>query len=174
MLSIVPLMNGGGLFETGAGGSAPKHVQQLLEENHLRWDSLGEFLALAVSLEHFSNVNSNPKAKVLGEALDDATDKLLENRKGPSRKAGELDNRGSHFYLAMYWAQELANQDKDADLKAEFSSIAKALEENEAQITQELIDIQGQPSDIGGYYEPNEDLINQVMRPSKTFNAILN
>ncbi len=174
MLSIVPLMNGGGLFETGAGGSAPKHVQQLLEENHLRWDSLGEFLALAVSLEHFSNVNNNPKAKVLGEALDDATDKLLENRKGPSRKAGELDNRGSHFYLAMYWAQELANQDKDADLKAEFSSIAKALEDNEETITKELIDIQGQATDIGGYYEPNEDLINQVMRPSKTFNAILN
>ncbi len=173
MLSIVPLMNGGGLFETGAGGSAPKHVQQLIEENHLRWDSLGEFLALAVSLEHFSNVNNNPKAKVLGEALDDATDKLLENRKGPSRKAGELDNRGSHFYLAMYWAQELANQNKDADLKAEFAPIAKALEENENQILKELIDIQGVPTDIGGYYEPDEDLINQVMRPSKTFNSIL-
>lgn len=173
MLSIVPLMNGGGLFETGAGGSAPKHVQQLIEENHLRWDSLGEFLALAVSLEHFSNVNNNPKAKVLGEALDDATDKLLENRKGPSRKAGELDNRGSHFYLAMYWAQELANQNKDTDLKAEFAPIAKALEENENQILKELIDIQGVPTDIGGYYEPDEDLINQVMRPSKTFNSIL-
>ncbi len=173
MLSIVPLMNGGGLFETGAGGSAPKHVQQLLEENHLRWDSLGEFLALAVSLEHFSEVNNNAKAKILGEALDDATEKLLENKKGPSRKAGELDNRGSHFYLAMYWAQELANQNKDTDLKAEFAPIAKALEENENQILKELIDIQGVPTDIGGYYEPDEDLINQVMRPSKTFNSIL-
>ncbi|MFS4484171.1 NADP-dependent isocitrate dehydrogenase [Hyunsoonleella sp. 2307UL5-6] len=174
MLSIVPLMNGGGLFETGAGGSAPKHVQQLEKENHLRWDSLGEFLALAVSLEHYSNVNNNAKAKVLGEALDDATDKLLENKKGPSRKAGEIDNRGSHFYLAMYWAQELATQNKDADLKAEFSSIAKTLAENEEKITKELIDIQGKPADIGGYYEPDEDLINKVMRPSATFNSILN
>ncbi|MFI1743451.1 NADP-dependent isocitrate dehydrogenase [Thalassobellus sediminis] len=174
MLSIVPLMNGGGLFETGAGGSAPKHVQQLLEENHLRWDSLGEFLALAVSLVHFSDVNNNPKAKILGETLDDATDKLLENRKGPSRKAGELDNRGSHFYLAMYWAQELANQTKDASLKAEFTPIAEKLIENETAIINELAEIQGKATDIGGYYEPNEDLINQVMRPSKTFNSILN
>ncbi|WP_282149324.1 NADP-dependent isocitrate dehydrogenase [Algibacter lectus] len=174
MLSIVPLMNGGGLFETGAGGSAPKHVQQLLEENHLRWDSLGEFLALAVSLEHFSLANSNPKAKVLGEALDNATDKLLENRKGPSRKVGELDNRGSHFYLAMYWAQELANQNEDAELKAEFAPIAKQLVDNEANIVKELNDIQGVSVDLGGYYEPNEDLINNAMRPSKTFNAILN
>ncbi|WNH12839.1 NADP-dependent isocitrate dehydrogenase [Thalassobellus suaedae] len=173
MLSIVPLMNGGGLFETGAGGSAPKHVQQLLEENHLRWDSLGEFLALAVSLVHFSDVNNNPKAKVLGETLDDATDKLLENRKGPSRKAGELDNRGSHFYLAMYWAQELANQTKDASLKAEFTPIAEKLAENETAIINELTEIQGKPVSIGGYYEPNEALINQVMRPSKTFNSIL-
>ena len=174
MLSIVPLMNGGGLFETGAGGSAPKHVQQLLEENHLRWDSLGEFLALAVSLEHFSNVNNNPKAKILGETLDDATDKLLENKKGPSRKVGELDNRGSHFYLAMYWAQELANQTKDEALKAEFTPIAKQLADNETAIVKELSNIQGQSTDIGGYYEPNEALINQVMKPSKTFNAILN
>ena len=174
MLSIVPLMNGGGLFETGAGGSAPKHVQQLLEENHLRWDSLGEFLALAVSLEHFSLANSNSKAKVLGEALDNATDKLLENRKGPSRKVGELDNRGSHFYLAMYWAQELANQNEDAELKAEFAPIAKQLVDNEAVIVKELNDIQGVSVDLGGYYEPNEDLINNAMRPSKTFNAILN
>ncbi|SFD38242.1 NADP-dependent isocitrate dehydrogenase [Algibacter pectinivorans] len=173
MLSIVPLMNGGGLFETGAGGSAPKHVQQLVEENHLRWDSLGEFLALAVSLEHFSLVNNNAKAKVLGKTLDDATDKLLENSKGPSRKAGELDNRGSHFYIAMYWAQELANQNDDADLKAEFTPIAKQLVENENTIVKELNGIQGKPADIGGYYEPNEDLINNVMRPSKTFNAIL-
>lgn len=173
MLSIVPLMNGGGLFETGAGGSAPKHVQQLLEENHLRWDSLGEFLALAVSLEHFSEVNNNAKAKVLGETLDDATDKLLESSKGPSRKAGELDNRGSHFYLAMYWAQELANQNKDEALKAEFTPIAKQLSDNEEAIVKELNDIQGKPTDIGGYYEPNEALINKVMRPSETFNAIL-
>ncbi|MDB4273993.1 NADP-dependent isocitrate dehydrogenase [Algibacter sp.] len=173
MLSIVPLMNGGGLFETGAGGSAPKHVQQLLKENHLRWDSLGEFLALAVSLEHFSEVNKNEKAKILGETLDDATDKLLENRKGPSRKVGELDNRGSHFYLAMYWAQELANQNKDEALKAEFAPIAKKLADNEQAIIKELNDIQGEATDLGGYYEPNEALINQVMRPSETFNDIL-
>ena len=173
MLSIVPLMNGGGLFETGAGGSAPKHVQQLLEENHLRWDSLGEFLALAVSLEHFSEVNNNAKAKILGQTLDDATDKLLENRKGPSRKSGELDNRGSHFYLAMYWAQELANQNIDEALKAEFTPIAKQLADNEQAIIKELNDIQGKPTDLGGYYEPNEALINQVMRPSETFNTIL-
>ncbi|TNJ43130.1 NADP-dependent isocitrate dehydrogenase [Tamlana fucoidanivorans] len=173
MLSIVPLMNGGGLFETGAGGSAPKHVQQLLEENHLRWDSLGEFLALAVSLEHFSEVNNNPKAKILGSCLDSATERLLENKKGPSRNVGELDNRGSHFYLAMYWAQELANQNKDQDLKAEFTPIAKALAENEDKIVNELNSIQGQPTDIGGYYEPDETLINQVMRPSKTFNSLI-
>ncbi len=173
MLSIVPLMNGGGLFETGAGGSAPKHVQQLMEENHLRWDSLGEFLAIAVSLEHFSEVNNNAKAKILGETLDDATSKLLENRKGPSRKAGELDNRGSHFYLALYWAQELANQNKDEALKAEFAPIAKQLAENEDIIVKELNDIQGKPADIGGYYEPSETLVNEVMRPSKTFNAII-
>ncbi|RLJ60786.1 isocitrate dehydrogenase [Lacinutrix venerupis] len=174
MLSIVPLMNGGGLFETGAGGSAPKHVQQLLEENHLRWDSLGEFLALAVSLEHFSQVNNNPKAKILGDALDNATEKLLENKKGPSRKAGELDNRGSHFYLAMYWAQELANQTTDTDLAKEFTPLAKQLADNEETIVKELNDIQGSPVTIGGYYEPKEDLINTVMRPSKTLNNILN
>jgi len=173
MLSIVPLMNGGGLFETGAGGSAPKHVQQLMEENHLRWDSLGEFLAIAVSLEHFSEVNNNAKAKILGETLDDATSKLLENRKGPSRKAGELDNRGSHFYLALYWAQELANQNKDEALKAEFAPIAEQLAKNEAVIVKELNDIQGNPANLGGYYEPNETLVNEVMRPSKTFNAII-
>lgn len=173
MLSIVPLMNGGGLFETGAGGSAPKHVQQLLEENHLRWDSLGEFLALAVSLEHYSEVNNNLKAKVLAETLDDATETLLENKKGPSRKAGELDNRGSHFYLALYWAQELANQNKDEALKAEFAPIAKQLADNESVIVNELNSIQGNPTDIGGYYEPNEVLINQVMRPSQTLNSII-
>jgi len=173
MLSIVPLMNGGGLFETGAGGSAPKHVQQLLEENHLRWDSLGEFLALAVSLEHFGNTNNNKKAKILANTLDDATEKLLENKKGPSRKAGELDNRGSHFYLAMYWAQELANQSEDSDLKDEFSTIAKYLIANETQIINELNNIQGVATEIGGYYAPSE-LADKVMRPSKTFNSILN
>ncbi|WP_194768571.1 NADP-dependent isocitrate dehydrogenase [Tamlana sp. I1] len=173
MLSIVPLMNGGGLFETGAGGSAPKHVQQLLEENHLRWDSLGEFLALAVSLEHFSEVNNNAKAKILGETLDNATSTLLENRKGPSRKAGELDNRGSHFYLALYWAQELANQNDDQDLKAEFKVIAEKLAANESKIVAELNEIQGKPTTIGGYYEPNEALVNAVMRPSATFNSII-
>ncbi|MEL0457561.1 NADP-dependent isocitrate dehydrogenase [Flavobacteriaceae bacterium SZ-1-7] len=173
MLSIVPLMNGGGLFETGAGGSAPKHVQQLLEENHLRWDSLGEFLALAVSLEHFSEVNNNAKAKILAETLDDATSTLLENKKGPSRVAGELDNRGSHFYLAMYWAEELAKQNSDEALKAEFTPIAKQLADNEALILKELTDIQGKPVSIGGYYEPNEEMANKVMRPSKTFNAII-
>ena len=174
MLSIVPLMNGGGLFETGAGGSAPKHVQQFTEENHLRWDSLGEFLALAVSLEHFSQVNNNPKAKVLGDTLDNATETLLENKKGPSRKAGELDNRGSHFYLALYWAKELANQTEDKQLANEFSTIAKQLEDNETKIIKELNEIQGKPINIGGYYEPKEDLINAAMRPSKTLNSILN
>ena len=173
MLSIVPLMNGGGLFETGAGGSAPKHVQQFVEENHLRWDSLGEFLALAVSLEHLGDSYSNEKAKVLAEALDNATDKLLDNKKGPSRKAGELDNRGSHFYLAMYWAQELANQDKNADLKAEFSPIATALTENETAIVEELNNIQGGKTDIGGYYEPQDTLADAAMRPCDTLNNIL-
>ncbi|WP_034057801.1 NADP-dependent isocitrate dehydrogenase [Lacinutrix jangbogonensis] len=173
MLSIVPLMNGGGLFETGAGGSAPKHVQQFTDENHLRWDSLGEFLALAVSLEHFSQVNSNPKAKILGDALDNATETLLENKKGPSRKTGELDNRGSHFYLAMYWSQELANQTTDSDLATEFAPLAKQLADNETAIVKELNDIQGVAVNIGGYYEPKEDLINAAMRPSKTLNSIL-
>ncbi len=173
MLSIVPLMNGGGLFETGAGGSAPKHVQQLLEENHLRWDSLGEFLALAVSLEHYGEVNNNQKAKILSETLDIATEKLLENKKSPSRKVGELDNRGSHFYLAMYWAQELANQNKDQALQTEFTTIAKRLQENENLIVKELHEVQGKPISIGGYYEPDETLLNKVMRPSKTFNSVL-
>jgi isocitrate dehydrogenase len=173
MLSIVPLMNGGGLFETGAGGSAPKHVQQLVEENHLRWDSLGEFLALAVSLEHLGDTNNNNKAKILAETLDDATDTLLENKKGPSRKTGELDNRGSHFYLAMYWAQALASQDKDADLKSQFAPIAEKMAANEATIVEELNSVQGKAVNIGGYYEPNDDLVNAVMRPSKTLNDIL-
>lgn len=174
MLSIVPLMNGGGLFETGAGGSAPKHVQQFVEENHLRWDSLGEFLALAVSLEHYAEVNNNEKARVLGEALDDASDKLLENRKGPSRKVNELDNRGSHFYLALYWAEALANQDKDAELKSEFISIYNALSSNEDAIIKELIDCQGESVNIDGYYYPNEDLVTKAMRPSNALNSILN
>src|SRR5690606_33635410 len=152
MLSIVPLMNGGGLFETGAGGSAPKHVDQFITENHLRWDSLGEFLALAVSLEHFSEVNNNSKAKVLADALDDATERLLENKKGPSRNVGELDNRGSHFYLAKYWAEALAKQNSDADLKAEFTPIAEALNNNESVIIEELNSIQGAPVNIEGYY----------------------
>ncbi|MCH3884783.1 NADP-dependent isocitrate dehydrogenase [Tenacibaculum aquimarinum] len=173
MLSIVPLMNGGGLFETGAGGSAPKHVQQFVEENHLRWDSLGEFLALAVSLEHLGTSNNNAKALVLAETLDDATDKLLENKKGPSRKAGEIDNRGSHFYIAMYWAQELANQDKDAELKAQFSSVAKDLKEQEDAIISGLNEIQGKSLNIGGYYEPNDSLADSAMRPNTILNSIL-
>ncbi len=173
MLSIVPLMNGGGLFETGAGGSAPKHVQQFVKENHLRWNSLGEFLALAVSLEHFAEVNNNKKAHILGETLDDATEKLLENKKGPTRKCGEIDNRGSHFYIAMYWAQELANQNKDQELKGQFTDIAKALADNEQTIINELNSIQGHPVEIGGYYVPNEDLTSSAMRPNKTFNEIL-
>jgi len=173
MLSIVPLMNGGGLFETGAGGSAPKHVEQFLEENHLRWDSLGEFLALAVSLEHLSVATNNSKAQVLADTLDDATGKLLDTNKSPSRKAGELDNRGSHFYLALYWAEALANQTNDADLKAEFTPLAKQLAENETAIITELSQIQGNAITIGGYYEPNETLVTNAMRPSKTFNSIL-
>ena len=173
MLSIVPLMNGGGLFETGAGGSAPKHVQQFVEENHLRWDSLGEFLALAVSLDHFSEVNNNPKAKVLGDALDVATEKLLENKKGPSRKAGEIDNRGSHFYLAMYWAEALANQDKDASLKAQFEPVALTFKAEEKTIIKALNDIQGKAVEIGGYYEPTDELADAAMRPIELFNNIL-
>lgn len=173
MLSIVPLMNGGGLFETGAGGSAPKHVQQFEKENHLRWDSLGEFLALAVSLDHFSEVNNNPKAKVLGDALDVATEKLLENKKGPSRKAGEIDNRGSHFYLAMYWAEALANQNKDASLKAQFEPVALTFKAEEKTIIKALNDIQGKSVDIGGYYEPTDELADQAMRPIDLFNNIL-
>jgi len=173
MLSIVPLMNGGGLFETGAGGSAPKHVQQFMEEGHLRWDSLGEFLALAVSLEHLGETYNNPKAILLGETLDDATEKYLENSKSPSRKVNELDNRGSHYYLALYWAQALANQDKDETLKNRFTPIAKKLEENEEKINAELIAAQGSPVDIGGYYEPTDALVNKEMRASKTLNSIL-
>jgi isocitrate dehydrogenase len=173
MLSIVPLMNGGGLFETGAGGSAPKHVQQFERENHLRWDSLGEFLALAVSLEHLGRVNNNKKAIILSEKLDNATDTLLDKRKSPSRKSGELDNRGSHFYLALYWAQELANQNEDEDLKTEFSKIANALVANETKIIEELNEIQGSAVNIGGYFEPNDVLADAAMRPNSTLNSII-
>jgi len=173
MLSIVPLMNGGGLFETGAGGSAPKHVQQFTKENHLRWDSLGEFLALAVSLEHFGTINNNPKAIILSETLDDATEKLLSNGKSPSRKVNELDNRGSHFYLALFWAEALANQTKDEDLKHEFAKVFKELQAHEAIIVSELNDVQGEPLDIGGYYEPNETITSEAMRPSATLNKII-
>jgi len=173
MLSIVPLMNGGGLFETGAGGSAPKHVQQFNEEGHLRWDSLGEFLALAVSLDHLGTTYDNSKAIVLGEALDDATEKLLENKKGPSRKVNEIDNRGSHFYLAMYWAEALANQSKDETLKNRFQPIANTLKENETIILDELNAAQGNPVDINGYYFADDHLAAEQMRPSATFNGIL-
>ncbi|WBL26351.1 NADP-dependent isocitrate dehydrogenase [Zunongwangia sp. HGR-M22] len=173
MLSIVPLMNGGGLFETGAGGSAPKHVQQFLEEGHLRWDSLGEFLALAVSLEHLGNKYDNKRALVLADALDAATEKFLANGKSPSRKVNELDNRGSHFYLAMYWAEALANQDKDADLKSHFEKIASELKENEEKILEELIEAQGSAQDIGGYYKMNDEKTSNAMLPSETLNQIL-
>lgn len=173
MLSIVPLMNGGGLFETGAGGSAPKHVQQFLEEGYLRWDSLGEFLALGVSLEHLSQTQNNHKAMVLSETLDAATEKFLENDKSPARKVGELDNRGSHFYLALYWAQALAAQDKDTDLKQKFEPVAKMLTENEAKINRELIDAQGSPQEIAGYYHPDFDKTDKAMRPSETLNKAL-
>jgi isocitrate dehydrogenase len=173
MLSIVPLMNGGGLFETGAGGSAPKHVQQFLKEGHLRWDSLGEFLALGVSLEHLARTTNNEKAMVLAECLEDATDKFLDNRKSPSRKVGKLDNRGSHYYLATYWAESLASQNKNSDLKETFSKIANDLKQNESTIIDELNKAQGSRMDIGGYYRPNTELTNKAMRPSNTFNAII-
>jgi len=173
MLSIVPLMAGGGLFETGAGGSAPKHVKQLVEENHLRWDSLGEFLALAVSIEDVGIKKNNTKAKVLAKTLDDATGQLLENRKSPSSRTGELDNRGSQFYLAMYWAQALAAQTDDKELQAHFSPLAKKLTENEAAIVSELNAVQGKAADIGGYYLADSEKCKAVMRPSATLNAIL-
>jgi isocitrate dehydrogenase len=173
MLSIVPLMNGGGLFETGAGGSAPKHVEQFLDENHLRWDSLGEFLALAVSLEHLGETFSNARAKVLAETLDQATGKFLQEDKSPSRKVGELDNRGSHFYLAMYWAEALANQDKDKGLKTVFTPIAQELQSNENKIVEELNNCQGVKVDIGGYYKPDSEKTSVAMRPSTIFNKIL-
>ncbi|MEN5312635.1 NADP-dependent isocitrate dehydrogenase [Pseudomonas koreensis] len=173
MLSIVPLMNGGGLFETGAGGSAPKHVQQLVEENFLRWDSLGEFLALAASLEHLGVNYNNPKALVLSKTLDQATGQFLDNNKSPSRKVGNIDNRGSHFYLALYWAQALAAQTEDTALQAQFATLAKTLTENEATIVAELNAVQGKPVDIGGYYHADAELISKAMRPSATFNAAI-
>ena len=173
MLSIVPLMAGGGLFETGAGGSAPKHVQQFVEENYLRWDSLGEFLALAASLEHLGNAYDNPKAKVLANALDVANGRILDENRSPARKVGELDNRGSHFYLAQYWAQALADQDDDADLKATFAPLAKTLTEQEAAILRELAAVQGKPVEIGGYYHPDLAKVGEAMRPSATLNAAI-
>jgi isocitrate dehydrogenase len=173
MLSIVPLMNGGGLFETGAGGSAPKHVQQFVEENFLRWDSLGEFLALAASLEHLGNAYNNPKALVLSKTLDQATGEFLDRNKSPSRKVGNIDNRGSHFYLALYWAQALAAQTDDAALQAQFAPLAKTLTDNEATIVAELNAVQGKPVNIGGYYHPNAEQTSKAMRPSPTLNAAI-
>lgn len=173
MLSIVPLINGGGLFETGAGGSAPKHVQQLVKENHLRWDSLGEFLALASSFEHMATTTGNARAQILADTLDRATGTFLNENKSPSRKVGEIDNRGSHFYLALYWAQELAAQTEDADLAAAFSEVAASLATNEQKINDELLAVQGSPADIGGYFRPDDAKVTQVMRPSTTFQEVL-
>ena len=173
MLSIVPLLAGGGLFETGAGGSAPKHVQQLVEENYLRWDSLGEFFALAASLEHFADRTGNEKARVLAETLDAATGTFLEEDRSPGRALGTIDNRGSHFYLGLYWAQELAAQTKDPELAASFAPIAATLAENEEKIVSELNAVQGKPVEIGGYYRPDDALVEAVMRPSTTLNGIV-
>jgi isocitrate dehydrogenase len=173
MLSIVPLLAGGGLFETGAGGSAPKHVQQFQEEGYLRWDSLGEFLALGASLEHLAQTYKNTKAQVLAETLDTAIGKVLEFNRSPARKVGELDNRGSHFYLALYWAQALAAQTKDTELQARFRPLAETLAKNEAKINGELINAQGKPADTGGYYLPDPAKASAAMRPSATLNAAL-
>ncbi len=173
MLSVVPLINGGGLFETGAGGSAPKHVQQLLKENYLRWDSLGEFLALAVSFEHFAQTTGNTRAKVLADTLDRATATFLNEDRSPSRRLGGLDNRGSHFYLALYWAQELAAQTDDTQLADAFAGLAKTLTAQERTIVDELIGVQGSPVDIGGYYQPDPARAAAVLRPSATFNEAL-
>jgi isocitrate dehydrogenase len=173
MLSIVPLLNGGGLFETGAGGSAPRHVQQLLKQNYLRWDSLGEFLALAASFEHFAGVTGRAGVRILADTLDRATGTFLNEDRSPSRRLGGIDNRGSHFYLALYWAQELAKQTEDAQLAAAFAGLARRLSEQERVIVEELIAVQGSPTDIGGYYHPDPALAEAVMRPSKTFNAAL-
>jgi isocitrate dehydrogenase len=173
MLSIVPLMNGGGLFETGAGGSAPKHVQQFLQEGHLRWDSLGEFCALVPSFEHIYSTFGNAKARIFAQTLDRAIGRFLENEKSPSRKVHELDTRGSHFYLALYWAQTLAEQDRDSDLQARFAEVAQNLGNNEEKIIAELNSAQGQPPDIGGYYRPDHTKVTQAMRASATFNGIV-
>jgi isocitrate dehydrogenase len=173
MLSIVPLMNGGGLFETGAGGSAPKHVQQFVSEGHLRWDSLGEFMAIVVSLEHLAEVNDNPKAKILANTLDSAIEDLLKNGKSPMRKVGQLDNRGSHFYLAMYWANELATQTTDAELKSTFTSVAAEMKKNEEVIITELNNSQGKKENLKGYYFPDTETTFAAMRPSAVFNTII-
>jgi len=173
MLSIVPLLNGGGLFETGAGGSAPKHVQQFQQEGYLRWDSLGEFLALAASLEHLAKVGNNPIAKILADTLDQANAKFLESNKSPARKVGEIDNRGSHFYLALYWAQALAAQTADKRIADRFTKIAKDLGDNEKKIDGELLAAQGKPQDVGGYYHPDDAKAAKAMRPSVTLNAII-
>jgi len=173
MLSIVPLINGGGLFETGAGGSAPKHVQQFVKEGHLRWDSLGEYCAFVPSLELVADKTGDSKVALLAETLDQAISKYLENAKNPSRKVNEIDNRGSSFYLALYWAQALANQNKDVSTQARFAKVAKELEENETKITEELLTAQGNPVDIGGYYLPDPEKASKEMRPSQTFNNII-
>ncbi|HAW97731.1 MAG TPA: NADP-dependent isocitrate dehydrogenase, partial [Opitutae bacterium] len=173
MLSIVPLLAGGGLFETGAGGSAPKHVQQFVEEGHLRWDSLGEFLAIGVSLEDLARKSGNAKAAVLADSLNDAIGKFLDENRSPSRKVNELDNRGSHFYLALYWAEALAAQDEDPDLGGRFSPIRDALMQEEESIIRELNDAQGSPVDLGGYFLPDVEKVSSAMRPSRTFNEIL-
>ncbi len=173
MLSIVPLMNGGGLFETGAGGSAPKHVEQFQHEGYLRWDSLGEFLALQASFEHLAQTQDNKKAQILADALDEANAKFLDTNKSPARKLGQIDNRGSHFYLAMYWAEALAAQTEDAALAGKFAPVAKAMLENEATINEELIGAQGEPQDVGGYFHPNSEKAYAAMRPSATLNAIV-
>ena len=173
MLSVVPLMAGGGLFETGAGGSAPRHVQQLLKDNHLRWDSLGEFLALVPSLELLAKHDDNARAQLLAATLDRATGRLLEEDRSPSRKAGEPDNRGSHFYLALYWAQELAAQDQDDELAARFQPLAQRLASAEDQVVHELLEVQGSPVELGGYYRPDPARMREAMRPSETFNEAL-
>jgi isocitrate dehydrogenase len=173
MLSIVPLMNGGGLFETGAGGSAPKHIEQFIQEGYLRWDSLGEFMALQASLEHLAQTQNNEKAQILADALDVANEKFLANDKSPARKIGSIDNRGSHFYLAMYWAEALAAQTKNTDMAAIFAPVAKAMEDQESKINEELIGAQGKQQDIGGYYYPNSEKTDSAMRPSSTLNAII-
>jgi isocitrate dehydrogenase len=173
MLSIVPLLNGGGLFETGAGGSAPKHVQQFLEEGHLRWDSLGEYCALGPSLELAAEQSGNDRARIMARALDHAIERYLEEQRAPSRKVNEIDNRGSTFYLALYWARALAEQDDDADLRSRFESIATKLADNESAITRELLEAQGSPVDIGGYYHPDDEKAAAAMRPSATLNAIV-